>query len=143
MFAVLVIPLLGVTALVAIPFIRYDSDLSGNWFLTPKGRRMALVAAITALVVTPLWVIIDDRVIGPDGWLPGAATLISNGLLPFVVVLVGASTFYLVIKRAYHATRNEAVQSLFVLFFVAFVILTATGIWFRGPGMILAWPWQT
>lgn len=101
---------------------------------------MALVAAITALVVTPLWVIVDDRVIGPEGWLPGAATLLSNGLLPFGIVLIGAGTFYLSVRKAYAATRNEAVQSLFVLFFVAFVILTMTGIWFRGPGMILEWP---
>lgn len=139
-FAILVIPLLAAAALIAIPFIPYDADIAGNWFLTPKGRRMALVAAITALIVTPLWVIVDDRVIGPEGWLPGAATLLSNGLLPFGIVLIGAGTFYLTVRKAYAATRNEAVQSLFVLFFVAFVILTMTGIWFRGPGMILEWP---
>jgi len=37
---------------------------------------------------------------------------------------------------------NEAVQALFVLFVVSFAVLTATGVWFRGSGMALVWPWQ-
>ncbi len=141
-FAILVIPLLAAAALIAIPFIRYEGEISGNWFLTPKGRRMSLAAAITALVVVPLWIVIDDRVIGPDGWLPAAAPVVSNGLLPFTLMLAGASAFYLALRKSFNASRNEAVQSLFVFFFVAFVVLTVTGVWFRGPGMMLVWPWQ-
>jgi quinol-cytochrome oxidoreductase complex cytochrome b subunit len=141
-FAILVIPLLAAAALIAIPFIRYEGEISGNWFLTPKGRRMALAAAVTALVVVPLWIVVDDRVIGPDGWLPGTAAVVSNGLLPFALMLAGATAFYLAMKKYFAATRNETVQSLFVLIFVAFVVLTLTGVWFRGPGMILVWPWQ-
>jgi quinol-cytochrome oxidoreductase complex cytochrome b subunit len=141
-FAILVIPLLAAAALIAIPFIRYEGEISGNWFLTPKGRRMSLAAAIMALVVVPLWIVVDDRVIGPDGWLPGAAPVVSNGLLPFALMLAGASAFYLALRKSFNASRNEAVQSLFVLFFVAFVVLTVTGAWFRGPGMMLVWPWQ-
>jgi hypothetical protein len=34
------------------------------------------------------------------------------------------------------------VQTLFVLLFAAFAILTAIGIGFRGAGMSLVWPWQ-
>jgi quinol-cytochrome oxidoreductase complex cytochrome b subunit len=142
-FAILVIPLLAAAALIAIPFIPYDADIAGNWFLTPKGRHMALVAAVTALVVAPLWVVIDDRVIGPEGWLPGTATVISNGLVPFALLLAGATAFYLAIKKYFGATRNETVQALFVLVVVAFTVLTATGAWFRGPGMTLVSPWPT
>jgi quinol-cytochrome oxidoreductase complex cytochrome b subunit len=141
-FAILVIPLLAAAALCAIPFIRYEGEIAGNWFLTPKGRRLSLAAAITALVVVPLWIVVDDRLIGPDGWLPGAAPLISNGLLPFALMLAGASAFYIALRKSFSASRNEAVQSLFVFFFVAFVVLTITGAWFRGPGMMLVWPWQ-
>jgi hypothetical protein len=25
---------------------------------------------------------------------------------------------------------------------VSFVVLTITGVWFRGQGMVLAWPWD-
>jgi hypothetical protein len=116
--------------------------MSGDWFLTAKGRRLAQAAAITALFVVPAWVAVDDRVIGADGWLPGSANVVSNGLIPFVVLLAGTTAFYLVVRRMFNASRNEAVQSLFVLFFVAFAVLTATAAWFRGPGMTLVLPWQ-
>jgi quinol-cytochrome oxidoreductase complex cytochrome b subunit len=141
-FAILIIPLLVFGALVLVPYIPYDAEISGDWFLTPKGKRMALVAALTALLLVPLWVVVDDRVIGPGGWLPGAAPVISSGLLPFTVLAAGLAAFYLAIKRYFAATRNEAVQSLFVLLIVGFVVLTATGAWFRGAGMSLVWPWQ-
>ena len=38
------------------------------------------------------------------------------------------------------ATGNEAVQAVFVFVLVAFLIMTMTGIWFRGEGMRLVWP---
>ena len=31
---------------------------------------------------------------------------------------------------------------VFVLVLVAFLVLTITGIWFRGTGMKLVWPWN-
>jgi quinol-cytochrome oxidoreductase complex cytochrome b subunit len=142
-FAILVIPMLVTAALVLVPYIPYDAEMSGDWFLTPKGKRMARVAAGTALILVPLWILVDDRVVGPAGWLPHAAPVISNGLLPFALLLGGMTAFYLSIKKFFAATRNEAVQSVFVLLFVAFAVLTATGVWFRGPGMTLVWPWQT
>jgi len=142
MFAIIVIPLLVAVALIAVPYLSYTADISGDWFLTSKGRRMAAIAAVTAMVLVPSWVLLDEHLIGPGGWLPGMPSLISNGLVPFVLLLAGIIGFYLLIKKSFSATNNEAVQSLFVLVFVAFALLTATGIWFRGPGMILVWPWQ-
>ena len=142
MFAIIVIPLLVAAALITIPYLSYTADISGDWFLTSKGRRMAAIAAATALVLVPLWVLLDEHLIGPGGWLPGMPSLISNGLVPFVLLLAGITCFYVLIKKTFSATNNEAVQSLFVLLFVAFTLLTATGIWFRGPGMTLVWPWQ-
>jgi quinol-cytochrome oxidoreductase complex cytochrome b subunit len=140
--AVMVIPLLIAAALVSIPYLPYGAELSGDWFLTPNGRRMAAVAAVTALVFVPLWVLFDERVIGPGGWLPGTAAVISNGLIPFAMLFAAVTGFYVSVRKYFVATRNEAVQTLFVLLFVAFAVLTATGVWFRGAGMNLVWPWQ-
>ena len=141
-FAIFVIPMMVAIAVVSVPYLRYDTDLSGNWFLSPKGRHMATVAAGTALLVTPLWVLVDEFVVGPGGWLPDAAPIISNGLLPCAALLVGIIGFYILLKKRFAASRNEAVQALFVLLVVAFTALTATGVWFRGASMALVWPWQ-
>ena len=143
LFAVFVIPVLVAIAMVGVAYLRYDADLSGDWFLSAKGRSMAAVAAATAVLVTPLWILMDEFVVGPSGWLPGAEPVISNGLLPFAVMATGVVAFYILLKKFYSASRNETVQALFVLLVVSFTILTVTGVWFRGAGMALGWPWQT
>ena len=143
LFAVFVIPLLFAIAIVRVAYLRYDSDLSGNWFLSPKGRRMAIVAAGAALLFTPPWVLVDEFVVGPGGWLPGTSPVISNGLLPCTALAVGVVAFYMLLRKHFNASKNETVQALFVLLVVGFTILTVTGVWFRGAGMALVWPWQT
>jgi quinol-cytochrome oxidoreductase complex cytochrome b subunit len=141
-FAMFVIPLLAAAALVAVPYVRYDSDLGGHWFLSPKGRRMAGIAALSAVVVTPLWIVLDEFFIAPASWLPGVPAVIANGFVPFAVLLAVVVSFYVIVKRRFDSSNNEAIQALFVLLMVAFAALTATGVWFRGEGMALVWPWN-
>ena len=141
-FAVFVIPLVVAIAMLRVAYLHYDSDLSGNWFLTPKGRRMAAVASAAALLLTPLWVWVDEFIVGSSGWLPGTAPIISTGLLPCTVLVAAIVAFYVLLKKYFKASKNETVQALFVLLVVGFAVLTVTGVWFRGAGMALVWPWQ-
>jgi quinol-cytochrome oxidoreductase complex cytochrome b subunit len=67
---------------------------------------------------------------------------VREGALPFVVLLAALVGVYMVIKRRFEASRGEAIQAAFILLVVAFAILTVTGVWFRGAGMALAWPWN-
>ena len=142
LFAVVLIPVCVFAGLVAVSFLPAEDRLQGDWFLTPKGRRMALVAALTALVAVPVFVLVDEYVIGPDGWFPGTDSIISNGMVPFVLLVAGVAAYRMLLSKLFAPTRSEMIQTLFVLLFVAFVVLTATGVWFRGEGMSLVWPWQ-
>jgi quinol-cytochrome oxidoreductase complex cytochrome b subunit len=142
LFAVFVIPLLVAMAAVAVAYVRYDSDLAGNWFLSVKGRRMTVLAAAVATVVTPIWILLDEFVVDVGAWLPGLPPEIADGVVPFAVLLALIVVFYVIVKRRFEASNNEAIQALFVLVLVAFVVLTVTGIWFRGAGMALVWPWN-
>ena len=54
--------------------------------------------------------------------------------LPLLLAAVGLTA--LAWDRRYRSTR------LFVLLLVAFALLTVTGVWFRGSGMALVWPWN-
>ncbi len=140
-FAVLVLPALALLALLLIPYVRYDQDTSGIWFASRRGRRLAVWAAALAAVVTPPWIVLDEWVLDFGAWLPGVPPLLSEGLLPAGILAGGLAGLYLLARRRLGATVTEAVQSAFVLLFVAFATLTATGVWFRGPGMALVWPW--
>jgi CBS domain containing-hemolysin-like protein len=100
-----------------------------------------VIAAATALILTPLWIIADEFGIDAAAWMPAIPPVISNGLLPAAIVLAGILGFYWLIKKKVGATNNEAVQAVYVLLLTAFAILTITGIWFRGREMALVWPW--
>ena len=136
--AVLVLPLAGVLALLMIPYVRYEEDPSGIWFVSHRGRALAKAAALTALVVTPLLVILDEWVLDLAALIPGLPS-ISNGLMPLGVLTLGSWAAYRWLRKARSATTSEAVQTGLVFAGVAFVVLTAIGVWFRGPGMALGW----
>jgi quinol-cytochrome oxidoreductase complex cytochrome b subunit len=127
--AVVVVPVLTLLLLAAIPYLHYRSDPSGVWFQSQLGRRTALLAAVVAMVVTPCWVIAHELWGNLGGVLP-------------VLVLAVVIGFAVLIRRVWAASATELIQSLLVLLLIGFVILTASCAWFRGPGMMLTWPWR-
>ena len=136
-FAVLVIPLTLFTGLLAIPYVKYDTESSGIWFVSGKGLKLVLLAIVVATAGTVAGVLLDEivfanGVIGPPG-------MVNTGLLPFAIILVICAGFYFLLKRGFKANNNEAIQALFTLLTTAFVVLTIIGIWFRGTGMQLMW----
>ena len=141
-FAVVLIPLALIAGLVLLPYLRYDTITAGTWFISETGRRTALVAAIAALAATPLAVVLDEKLLRFSVWLPGVPAVLSEGLLPAVPALLAVAGFRFWLNRRYQPTREELVQALFVLLLVVLVVPTITGIWFRGSGMALCWPWE-
>jgi quinol-cytochrome oxidoreductase complex cytochrome b subunit len=137
-FAVVVIPLAALLGLLIIPYLRYPEELSGPWFLTAVGRRTALLSAAVGAAVTVLLVVVDEFLLQPGAGLP---TVVGRGVVPVVLLGAAAVFFHWFVGRRYQLRNAEAVQALFVLFFSSLVVLTAIGVWFRGPGMALVWPW--
>jgi hypothetical protein len=136
-FALLVIPAVLGLGLLLIPYIRYEENTTGVWFCSTNGRKTALIAAVLALLATIGGVLLSEFVI--NAGQSGPANLVRNGLLPFALILAICAGFYLVVRKWFNATNNEAVQALFTLLMTAFVVLTVIGVWFRGTGMQLMW----
>jgi quinol-cytochrome oxidoreductase complex cytochrome b subunit len=142
LFAVVVLPLAGLVALVAIPYLNYGLEQEGPWFLSPRGRQTAAIAAGLALVVTVLWVLLDEFVFDFGNWVPAIPGVVSEGLIPVTIGLLFLAVLLRWLRRSAGATKNEVVQAAFSALVTAFLVLTATGIWFRGAGMALVWPWN-
>jgi quinol-cytochrome oxidoreductase complex cytochrome b subunit len=142
LFAVLIIPLAAAVGLLMIPYITYDHDTSGVLMASHRGRRIGLYAAVIALIITPLLVIADEYVISFGAWLPGVDPVISNGVVPAGLLAIVLAGVYFALRRKYTATKNEAVQTMVILLASAFFVLTLIGVWFRGSGMALVWPWK-
>jgi quinol-cytochrome oxidoreductase complex cytochrome b subunit len=142
LFAVVIIPLVASVALVFIPYYRYDTSMAGAWFLSHKGRRVGTLAAVVAAVATPILILADEFWLDMTGWAPGIPSVVRSGLLPTLVIGAALVSFYVFLKRKHGASNNEAIQAMFILLTVVLVILTGIGVWFRGPGMALMWPWS-
>ncbi|MCK5086856.1 MAG: cytochrome b N-terminal domain-containing protein, partial [Melioribacteraceae bacterium] len=140
LFASIIIPLTVIIILLLLPYFKYDSESSGEWFLSAKGKSMAILSAVTSLIITPSVIIIDEYLLDFSTWTPDIPNFISNGLLPFIILIAILSAYYQLIKKKFNATKIESIQALFILITVSFIILTITGILFRGPGMALGLP---
>jgi quinol-cytochrome oxidoreductase complex cytochrome b subunit len=142
LFALFIIPALMLIGLLVLPYIDYELNTAGVWFASTRGRGMAVIAGVSALIGTPLAILADEYLIDVAARLPAIPPWITNGLVPLAVLLSAMAALYAFVKRKYGAANTEAVQMLFVLLLVAFLVLTVTGIWFRGEGMKLVWPWN-
>jgi hypothetical protein len=140
LFAIFVIPFLMVIGLLKIAYNQYSDSRVGIWFVSSRGRSIAIASSVMALIVTPIIIILDEYVFDFPGWMPGFSPLISNGLIPLFVAILGFYVLYLFLVKLYSPDKNEKVQMVFVFFLTVLIILTITGIWFRGSGMKLIWP---
>jgi quinol-cytochrome oxidoreductase complex cytochrome b subunit len=135
-FALLVIPATAALLFVLLPYLTSDDEPSGAWFLSERGRTTAVLAAGIGLLTTPVLVVLDEIVgSGAEGWFTG-------GLLPTAALVAAIMVFGAALRRRFETTTNETVQAVAVLLAAAFAVLTLIGVWFRGEGMALVWPWQ-
>jgi quinol-cytochrome oxidoreductase complex cytochrome b subunit len=140
-FAVLVVPLLGMAALLALPYLRGDGPPTGRYLGTPAGARAALLAAALSLVLTPAAVVADESLRRAPAWLPLLPQPVRTGLLPLLLAAALLAGLYLAARRLAGASRFEAVQAVFAFLLVGLAVLTAIGVLCRGQGMALTWPW--
>jgi hypothetical protein len=92
--------------------------------------------------MTLAWVLLDEFVLDFGRWLPWLPGQVSEGLIPVAIGILMLAGLLARLKRSTAATKNETVQAAFAAVTTAFLVLTAIGIWFRGQGMALTWPWR-
>lgn len=140
--AAFLIPLAIVACLAALPYLNLKEEHSAAWFHSDKAKEAAKFSAITACAVTPLLVIINEYVPDFETLLPWLNSFFSNGIIPFIIVLLILWTFNKYVTRKFSLSYLEVVQTMFVFIITAFVILTIVGIFFRGVDMELTFPWN-
>ena len=74
-FGAIVIPALALLALALVPYQRFDLAAEGIWFRSRRGRVMAGVAAVLALILTPALVLLDEYWLDLPALLPSLPTI--------------------------------------------------------------------
>jgi len=138
----IVIPALALMALFVLPYLDVDMDSVGIYFRSRRGRWLALFSVAVGVLLTIGYILFDEFYLDLPGLLPSLPTLVSNGLVPLAMLLLGLIGYFEFNRRAFTATKCEAILSVFVLVLFGFITLTIIGVFFRGPGMALMWPWQ-
>ena len=137
LFAAFIIPMSAVVFLAWIPFLKYDNVPNGQWFISEKGRKSAKSTAIFTAGVTILGILFNEYILNFEILLPGFPAVISNGIIPLLVVFGLVAGYYGFYLKRFNLSKEELVQAIFVFMIVAFVVLTLTGIFFRGKDMAL------
>ena len=135
----ILMPLLFIIFLVSIPYVDKEDSCAGVWFSGKEGRRVMAQSATLAVFVSLLLTGISIRF----GWLrdwfgdvPQLATMLINPATLSGLVYIGWAWM---VKRKRGSSRLSAI-ALFTCAMTAFIIYTATGIWFRGPNWEFYWP---
>lgn len=131
--------------LVLTPFFDKEEEDIGLYFRSPVGKRAAMWGALLGLNLTPIIVLLDEYWIDLLAWMPGVPASISTGWVPFLTTLMVMAVIYAVFRstRVYQtkkANHSEAVLGVFAFIVVALLVLTAIGIFFRGPNMAFVLP---
>lgn len=136
-----ILPLLAGLGIFLLPFFDVNQSSVGVYFRSRRGRALTALAAGLAVMLTPIWVLLDEFILDWTAWLPTWPALISNGLIPLAILLLPLILLDEWMVKTFKAVTEERVIFLVTFIFVAFIVLTIIGIFFRGPGMSLYWPW--
>ncbi len=138
-FAALLIPSAFLLFLIYIPFLSYKKQYRGRWFFSEKGRKLALYALLAGILFTAIGILADEYFINMEALLPDLTPAISNGLVPFVLLIAVIAAIVLFIRKRYRADKSEIVLFLFTFLMAGYTVMTLVGILLRGPGMKLMW----
>lgn len=135
-----IFPLLILGLFIWIPFTKENQN-QGVWFSSERGKKSVIQFAIISFAVTILLIISEHFIIKSlfdTNKLPLLAKQIS-----MLVVFSGIFTFLLFLfRKKYNLTSFETIQLTVTSLAVVYVSFSIIGIFFRGYGMALMFPWQ-
>ena len=137
LFSAIIIPLSITGLLIILPYFIYDTGENGKWFYSEKAKQLAIQAFASSVIITISYILLDEYLFKPYNILNFLPDLISNGLIPFIIILTGFTIYIKYLGLTKKANKNEIVQTIFVFIAVSFLVLTLVGIFFRGEGMAL------
>ena len=134
----MVIPVLYLVFLFSIPYRDREELYVGQWFSGESGIQTVWRSALFAFLLVVLQLFVMIRFGWLREWFPGISQWFVMLINP---ATISGGVFILMaemVRRKRHSSRMAAL-ALFTSTFVALVIFTVVGIWFRGPNWEFFW----
>lgn len=141
-FAVFVLPATVFAAAVCMPYVKSSDTNHGIWFLSVNGISSAKAAVAAGALFTVIFITVSELLPDPEALLPGVPPILTTGLIPFLIMASTMWLFLQYLRKRLSLKRSELIQAVIILMVVSYAVLTVTGIFFRGEGMNLVWPWN-
>ncbi len=138
-----IIPGVLVLFLIALPYLDHSRKGAGVWFTSARGKRIVGWTALYTLLIMPAYVVLDNFFSVRELLRSVAPQWVTQGLIPGLIIalLVVIPVARLVMASHGKPDVHEIMLVLFTVMFVSAIVLTVTGLIFRGPGFRLYWPW--
>ena len=141
-FAVVVFPVIILAGSLWLPYIKYDDNNHGIWFLSEKGKKAGIWSMYAGIIITGVFIMISEILPDPETILGNIPSVITTGLIPFIIVVATMFLYMKYLKGKFLLNRSEYIQSVIIILIFSYTVLSITGIMFRGEGMKLVWPWM-
>lgn len=141
-FVVVIFPAILITGITWMPFIKTDDNNQGIWFLSGTGRKAGIYSGLTAFILTIAFILVSEVLPDPETIVSSLPSFVTTGLFPFIVVSLSIFGFMKYLHKSLSLNRSEYIQSVIIILVVSYSVLSLAGIFFRGEGMSLIWPWQ-
>jgi len=142
LFAVFILPVTVLAAALWMPYVKSNEINRGTWFISPVGINSAKTSAAAGVLFTVIFIAVSELLPDPEALLRGVPPILTTGLIPFLILTSTMWLFLKYLRKRISLNRSELIQSVIVLMVVSYAVLTVTGIFFRGEGMNLVWPWN-
>jgi hypothetical protein len=140
--AAFILPACVVCFLAALPYLKYEEEPNGVWFISESGKRSSISTAKFAALLTIFGIILNEYILDLEILLRPLPGFVSNGIIPLLLLMLAMYAFYRFNLKKQQLTKTELVQAIFVFIVACFIVLTLTGIFFRGKDMELSLPWN-
>ena len=134
-YVICVLPGLALFALLILPFWQNATLPEGNWFGGQRGKWLAFWSSFFGGLITIVTIVLSEKSRIATG--SGATDILTRGVLPSGALVFLYFLSYRILTFRLKYTRAETVMAGFIFTITVLLTLTASGIWFRGPGMQL------
>ena len=132
------VPVLYLVFLFSIPYKDREDRYVGDWFSGKQGLKLVFVSAGFSLLVVVIQLFIVIRFGSLRDWFPGVSQWLVMLINPATITAI----LFLIVAEVTFRWKKSSRMAAIVLFtcsFVALVVFTVVGIWFRGPNWEFYW----